>query len=59
MQMPARAWKLASKWEVKLSGNDGSFHRMPATSYDDANMKRRDALRSGRYYQGWIEEKRG
>ncbi len=56
--LPERAWKYPSRWEVRLSGNDGSFHRMPATSRDEALTKRTESLRSGRYYQGWIEEKR-
>lgn len=58
VEIPARAWKLPSKWEVRLSGYDGAFHRLPANSYDDAHTKRKDALKGGRYYQGWIEEKR-
>jgi hypothetical protein len=56
--MPERAWKYPSRWEVRLSGTDGSFAKRPATSYDDAVKQRKDALGSGRYYQGWIEEKR-
>ncbi len=58
IEIPARSWKMPSKWEVRLSGSDGSFHRLPATSYDDAKTKRTEALKGGRYYQGWIEEKR-
>jgi len=56
--LPANAWKYPSAWEVRLSGNDGSFVKRPAKSYDDANTQRREALATGRYYQGWIEEKR-
>lgn len=58
LPMPERAWKYPSRWEVRMSGYDGSFHKQPATSRDDANEKRRAALKTGRYYQGWIEEKR-
>jgi hypothetical protein len=58
MTMPERAWKLDSRWEVRLSGNDGSFVKRPAKSYADAKQQRTDALKTGRYYQGWIEEKR-
>lgn len=56
--LPASAWKYPSAWEVRLSGNNGSFVRRPASSYDDAHKQRREALATGRYYQGWIEEKR-
>jgi len=58
LDMPVRSWKYPSRWEVRLSGMDGSFVRRPAKSYDDANTQRRDALKTGRYYQGWIEERR-
>ncbi len=56
--LPATAWKYPSAWEIRLSGCDGSFVKRPAASYDDAKKQRRDALATGRYYQGWIEEKR-
>ncbi len=56
--IPERAWKYPSRWEVRLSGTDGSFAKRPASSYADAKQQRKEALSSGRYYQGWIEEKR-
>lgn len=51
-------WKPFLPWEVRLSGVDGSFSKRPAASYDDAVRQRRESMKSGKFYQCWIEEVR-